>query len=373
MKLGYDYQTFFRQRYGGISRYFTEVVHRLQANDECVVRVFAPHHSNAYLDDLPNLRGVGKSGGPYTGVSWHAYRWLNHVKTKREMRRWKPSIVHETYYDNRTTAPAKTPIVITVYDMIQEVFPQYLRSEEKTTLRKRIAVDRADKVIAISECTKNDLIRFFGVPEEKVVVSHLAAETIAKADRDPSPLVTEDPFILYVGKREGYKGFETLLKALAAGGQALNDLHVVAFGGGAFGAEEITSIKSKCLALNRFHQLGGSDAILANYYAEAYAFVIPSEYEGFGIPPLEAMNYGCPVLASTGGSIPEVVGEAALLFEPKDHNALAHQLEKVVEDEALRADLIARGLHQAEGFSWDRCAQEHLELYKETISDYGAK
>ena len=78
-------------------------------------------------------------------------------------------------------------------------------------------------------------------------------------------------------------------------------------------------------------------------------------------------------MASTGGSIPEVVGEAALLFEPKDHDALAHQLKKVIQDEALRADLIARGFRQAEGFSWDRCAREHLELYNETISNYGAK
>lgn len=372
MKIGYDYQTFFRQKYGGISRYFVEIILRLQGHENCDARVFAPYHSNAYLGELPNLEGVGRSGGPYSGVSWQAYRWLNHLKSKNAMRHWKPDLVHETYYDSRTTAPANTPIVVTVYDMIQEVFPHYLRSGEKTTLRKRNAVDRADLVVAISECTKNDLIRFFGVPEEKVIVSYLAADTLPEADRDSSPLVTERPFILYVGKREGYKGFETLLKAMAAEGQALKDFHVVAFGGGPFGTEEMASMESKGLALDRFHQLGGSDAVLANYYAAAHAFVIPSEYEGFGIPPLEAMNYGCPVLASTGGSIPEVVGEAALLFEPKDHAALAHQLKKVVEDEALRADLIARGYHQAEGFSWDRCAEEHLKLYKKTIRNYGA-
>ena len=290
MKLGYDYQIFSRQKYGGISRYFTEIIPRLRAYEDCDIRVFAPHYTNAYLDELPNLEGVGKMGGPYTGVSWHTYRFLNHFKTKQKMGRWKPSIVHETYYDNWTTAPAKTPIIITVYDMVQEVFPQYLRSGEKTSLRKRKAVERADKVIAISECTKRDLIHLFGVPEEKIEVCYLAAETIPIQNRDSGSLITDQPFILYVGLRGGYKGFESLLKALEAEDKALKDLHIVAFGGGPFRMEEITSIKSKGLGLDRFHQLGGSDTVLANYYDAAYAFVIPSEYEGFGLPPLEAMN-----------------------------------------------------------------------------------
>ncbi len=120
--------------------------------------------------------------------------------------------------------------------------------------------------------------------------------------------------------------------------------------------------------MKRVHHVSGDDAVLAGYYRMASAFVYPSLYEGFGIPPLEAMSFDCPVVCSGVSSIPEVVGNAGEMFDPYDPDSIRMAIERVVSDDALRQTLIARGKERLKLFSWKRCAQETLDIYRRVLS-----
>ena len=113
--------------------------------------------------------------------------------------------------------------------------------------------------------------------------------------------------------------------------------------------------------------VNGDDAKLANYYRNASLFVYPSLYEGFGIPPLEAMGYGCPVVCSNTSSIPEVVGDAAILFDPYSLDSISNAIETVLTNNHLRSSLISRGFEQIQKFSWKKCADETLDVYKKVL------
>ena len=139
---------------------------------------------------------------------------------------------------------------------------------------------------------------------------------------------------------------------------------LVCFGGGAFTTREIALIKALNIDTKRVRQVPGSDEMLAGFYKAASAFVYPSLYEGFGIPPLEAMSFACPVVCSNVSSIPEIVGDAAEMFDPYDIESIQLAIERVVQDEELKSELINRGKERIKQFSWERCAQETLKVYK---------
>jgi glycosyltransferase involved in cell wall biosynthesis len=171
------------------------------------------------------------------------------------------------------------------------------------------------------------------------------------------------PYLLYVGQRSGYKNFDQLLAAYAASPALHKNYDLIAFGGGVWTAAERKSIEELFL-YGKVKQLQGGDGTLADLYANAAVFVYPSLYEGFGIPPLEAMSFGCPVACSQTSSIPEIVGDASIFFDPNSSESISRALETIVTDQVLARDLVARGRIQIQLFSWDRCAQETLEVYR---------
>ena len=178
---------------------------------------------------------------------------------------------------------------------------------------------------------------------------------------------TTQPFLLYVGLREGYKNFEGLLRAYSASPTLKNGYDLVCFGGGPFNHTECDIIDSLGLNANSVRHASGNDDKLASYYRAARAFVFPSLYEGFGIPPLEAMHYGCPVACSNTSSIPEVVGDAGLYFDPHDLESVKFTLQKIVSDDQLRKDLITSGNERIKQFSWKKCAEETLAIYSKVL------
>lgn len=177
-----------------------------------------------------------------------------------------------------------------------------------------------------------------------------------------SPPIVKDPFILYVGLRGEYKNFALVLAAFAQSSKINNNYKIVCFGGGKFNREEQMMLKQVGLA-DRVIWLSGTDEILANLYKYASVFVYPSLYEGFGIPPLEAMHYGCPVLTCNTSSIPEVVGSAGLYFDTTNMEELRDKMEKVLSDDELKQKLIKLGHQQEQHFNWDTCANETLQFY----------
>ena len=366
MRIAFDPQIFGWQEYGGISRYFYELARELAVNCGQEVAVFSPLYVNRYLAGAPTeLRVVGRPA-PCLPKSGRVYRTLNSLLAAPLLRRYQPEILHETYYAAKGLAPRGARVVLTVFDMIHERFSENFSALDPNSREKALAVARADQVICISEQTRRDLVELLGVDPGKISVVHLGFSlTCAAKQRLPLP---PRPFLLYVGKRGGYKNFAALLAAFAASPVLLASFDLLCFGGGALTTAERKIMARLGLPAERVRQVGGDDAVLAALYQSAAALVFPSLYEGFGIPPLEAMSFDCPVIASGVSSIPEVVGDAAEIFDPRDVDALRLAMERVVGNESLRLSLIARGRERIKLFSWNRCARETLEVYKRVLN-----
>ncbi len=363
MKVAFDYQAFCMQSYGGISRYFTRVLEQLLSLN-VDAHIFSSVHRNFYVEELPQKIVTGRRVSLYPPKSFPIIQAYNRLAGKCSMARWKPEIVHETYYSKYASAPRGCSTVLTVYDMIHELYRDSFSSKDKTTEIKRIAVERADHVICISQSTRNDLIRLFGVPEDKISVVHLGFEKFPSAVSLSQQNDKERPFLLYVGSRPGYKNFAGMLRAINTSARLREDFDVVSFGGGAFSADELALIAQLGFREGQVKHVGGGDAVLGLLYKAARAFVYPSIYEGFGLPPLEAMAHSCPVISSNTSSMPEVIGDAGEYFDPLVPEAMAAAIERVVYDDSAVAHLQALGHQRLEQFSWRRCATETLSIYQ---------
>lgn len=364
MKIVFDHQIFSTQHYGGISRYFREVAVRLAAKADTRVSVVAPFHINEYLrhDANPGF------GGPYFG---YHFRYADEIRSRAQQyllprlyaRHRDADIVHETYHSNTAFGTGRARVT-TVYDMIYELYPQYYPDAAQVTQAKRAAVARCDHVICISEATRQDLIRIFGVASERTSVIHLACD-LALPGAEPVPVtpVSEArPYLLFVGARRHYKNFDRLAQAFAASAVLRNGFDLVAFGGRPFSQDESALFRQLGIA-ERLRYVSGDDAVLAAHYRGAAVFVMSSLCEGFGIPPLEAMSSDCPVACSNTSCIPEVVGDAAAYFDPMSVDSIRATLEQVVGSEELRMELVARGRERLKAFSWQRCADETAQVY----------
>lgn len=364
MRIAFDCQIFAAQPYGGISRYFVRLVEQLIAREQDA-GVFVPWHINRYLDLLPPdiVRGVRLDR--YPPRTARMLMSLDQMLAKRRIQCWKPEIVHETYYSRRSSAPRGCPTVITVYDMIHELFPGYFSPRDKTTVMKRAAVERADHVICISESTRRDLLASFDVPEEKVSVVYLGFERfLGEHQADESDSLSARPYLLYVGSRSGYKNFSGFLRAVARSSRLLRDIDVVAFGGGDFREEEVLLMDELGFGTGQVRYAGGDDHVLGKLYDGAAAFIYPSLYEGFGLPPLEAMAHRCPVISSNSSSMPEVIGDAGEFFDPASSDDMAAAIERVVYSPQRIDDLVSRGQARLEMFTWEHCADATMDIYR---------
>jgi glycosyltransferase involved in cell wall biosynthesis len=364
MKIAFDHQIFGWQEYGGISRYAFELASALYDDDQHEVAIFCPLSVNRYLEHAPAGLLRGGRQVPAFPKSGRIYRTLNGWLAGPAMRRFRPDIVHETYYSGRGVSVRGARQILTVYDMIHERFPESFSSADPTSREKSLAVERADHIICISEQTRQDLIEFLRVPREKTSVVHLgfALNTSEQPVEDMEP--RQRPYLLFVGSRGGYKNFDQLLKAFAASPVLRTTLQLVCFGGGGFRPAELEAIARLGLDSMAVTQVSGNDQLLAHHYRHARAFVYPSRYEGFGIPPLEAMSFDCPVACSNVSSIPEVVGEAAELFDPDSLESMSAALERVTSDEPRRQALVAQGRERLKRFSWAACAEATREVYR---------
>jgi len=362
MKIAFDHEIFCRQPFGGISRYFIQLAEQfsLQNHD---VKIFAPFYINKYLAELPTgiVQGIGIDHyPPKTDRFFKAY---NDFSVRRKIKRWAPDVTHETYYTKTRTGPINKPSVLTVYDMIHEL--GYATSPKIEEL-KRLSVNRADHIICISENTRSDLIRTLNVPKEKISVIHLGFD-IRKSASNCAP-INGTPYLLYVGPRVGYKNFSRFLKAVGSSPSLMADCNIVTFGGYAFSAEEEGMINQLGFRSGQVLQASGNDDLLCRYYEGAQAFVYPSLYEGFGIPPLEAMAHQCPVISSNTSSMPEVIGDAAEFFDPSDTQDIARAIHAVVYSDQRREQLIQKGLNRLEMFSWKTCAEQTLDIYRKVMT-----
>jgi glycosyltransferase involved in cell wall biosynthesis len=371
LRVMFDPQIFCHQRFGGISRYVCNIALEMQRMAGVTPQIVAPFHFNEYLDQLPPSLVRGRRVRWLEGLTALAYG-LSVLPGKVAAHNFRPDVLHNTYYFP-IKAPAGARGILTVYDMIHEKYPKYFVASPFITRIKAASVAAADHVICISESTRRDLLATHDIPEERVSVTHLGFDPLGSLLSDESSsdfkvrvLGADAPYLLYVGSRANYKNFRGLLDAYAASASLRANFFLLCFGGGELTGTERAAI-SKAGVEGRVKFVGGSDAVLAACYAHASLFVCPSFYEGFGIPVLEAMSLDCPVACSNSSSLPEVVGDAARLFDPADRDAIRSALESVLDSPSAATALKERGRIRTQLFSWRRCAENTLDIYRRVL------
>jgi alpha-1,3-rhamnosyl/mannosyltransferase len=265
--------------------------------------------------------------------------------------------------------------VVTFHDLTAMLFPQWHPAKRLREMRVGLPVSAAlaDRIIAVSRATKDDVVRHLAVDPERVAVVPLAVDAsfrpLAAADVDAAlaPLgLVRGTYLLFLGTLEPRKNLPRLLDAAVRAGAEVGPL--VLAGADGWGTDELRPRIAELARQGRVRPLGYVAETLRPFLLSgARVFVYPSLYEGFGLPPLEAMACGTPVITSNVSALPETVGDAALLIDPLDVDALAASIRRLWEDEALRRELRARGLARARDFSWERTARLTLEAYAAAI------
>lgn len=365
MRILFTPEIFNMQRFGGISRYFVRLAEEIDALRHDV-HIVAPFHVNDYLDH--------SSFGKYkhkrrktTNLIRKTTRAANSLSLQYRLWFNRPDIVHSTYFRGAPPLFSTAKRVVTVFDFVDELYHQSDQYGSILAEQKRRAVEEADLVLCISQSTRQDLIRFLGDDKGKAVVTYLAADNPPSSALSSSHPLNGDPYLLYVGSRWKYKNFKPFVEAFSRSDMCRNSLKLVAYGSDHFADDEIEHIKMLGLSESQVTRRSGSDDDLYQFYRHAELFVYPSLYEGFGIPPLEAMSVGCPVACSNTSSIPEVVGDAAFIFDPTDIDAMRIQIDLALTNEQLRQDKIERGYKQFSKFSWHQCAIDTLNAYQHVL------
>ena len=330
------------------------------------VSVVAPFHINEYLQHDTNFIVKGFYFNQKFYGSGHLTNWGRSLLLPVEYALFGcADIIHETYYSPVPVGRGKTRVV-TVYDMIHELYSSKFKIFDNGIETKRKSILNADHIICISMTTKKDLMKIYNIKDELISVTYLGTSL---NNHNFVPLIFDNfhkPYILYIGNRRYYKNFNILLNAF----NMLNlkkDFDLVCFGGGRFLKEEMLEFKNLKLESSIRH-IEGHDELLRTYYKNASIFVYPSFYEGFGLPILEAMGNDCAVIASNAGSIPEIAGSAAMFFSPDKVDELCYCLKQIISNNNIREEYIKRGKERIKLFSWDKTAQETYEVYKKVLS-----
>lgn len=367
MKVLFDHQIFTLQRYGGVSRYFFELIKRFDTIDNScgVATLFT---NNAYYNKSFNSklnRIIPDSN--FKGRSLIT-RNLNIKKSINDIKKGDFDVFHPTYYNDYFLKQiGNKPFVVTFYDMIHEKFAkQYpeLANDVQTYEFKKNVAEKASRIIAISETTKKDIIDIYGIEKEKIDVVYLG-NSLENKFTEVNKVVEQD-YVLFVGNRSLYKNFEGFV-AVVSSLLIENNLKLVCAGGGEFTFSEMDFINNMGLNKTIILIKNIDDKILSNLYKNALFFAFPSLYEGFGIPVLESFASSCPTLLSNGGSLPEIGGDAAVYFDVNSQDSLYQAASSLINNQQLREELREKGTIRLQHFSWDNTFNETLNVYNKII------
>ncbi|MDQ3047222.1 MAG: glycosyltransferase family 4 protein [Bacteroidota bacterium] len=362
MNIIVNYEIFALQKYGGISRYYIELANAIKKSAHSV-KVLAPVHINKYLPAQSNdMVSTAKVPFLYRNFIYDFSDQQNRKQTQNYLESMKVDILHLTYYTSAPFPLTTAKKVITIHDMIYELFPMGLPEIDHVVQCKKKYIADADLIIAVSENTKKDLVEMYPAAEGKTtVVLHGINTTVYDHAIAYS---ASEPYLLYVGSRNGYKNFQLLIEIYKQSPALHEKYRLICFGGDEFNSSEIEIIGN---FRDRVQHLNGDDAILASVYKGAHLFVYPSSYEGFGMPVLEAMAAGCPVVCANSSSLPEVAGDAAFYFPPDVPEQMKMVLIDACENAELRKSMVQKGLKRVKEFTWDICAQKTIEAYQKLL------
>ena len=361
MKVLYDYNIFYLQKVGGISKYFTQIF--LIIRKFCRARILAPIHINDYLNNIKNKEIVTfvKLDRQYKFTRSISI-FLNNFFFRIYINLFRPDIIHLTYYNNKLNFKKKCKIVITVYDLVHEIFENDYNFKYPKKFKKNY-IDLADHIICISENTKKDLLKLYEVNPDKISVIKLGYNP-SKEYKEIKDEYLSKPYLLYVGDRKNYKNFKNLIISYSLSKKLKRDFNIVCFGGGPLVEHEKILIKNLNINLSKIKYISGSDLELNFIYKQAKAFICPSFYEGFGLTILEAMNMNCPIISSNAGSLPEVGGDAIEYFDPYNINEIKKKIEKIVYSKSNIFKQKIKFSKNLQKFSWDITAKETMYIYE---------
>lgn len=383
MKILFDNQIFKAQKYGGISRYFTELFKYFNHIDGVEYELPIRDTENEYLKKIKPFSEMNLyRNNLFKNFNFRLSRLLNKIidrfdknsninRVKKILKEQDFDIFHPTYYSAYFLKYLKNkPFVLTVHDMIHEIYPKYFLFGKKIIKRKKKLILRADKIIAISENTKKDIIRFYNIPEDKIKVIYHGSSLIPTKNIPENIPKIPGKYILFVGARGLYKNFKFFIKSISPILKNDRQINIIVAGGYSgqnnFLEKEIKIFKQLDIDKQIF-QYSINDEILVYLYQNALCFVFPTLYEGFGIPVLEAFACCCPAVISNTSSLPEVGGEAVVYFDPTNGDSILKSVEKVINDKELRREMVEKGQEQLKKFSWDKTGEETLKFYSSVI------
>lgn len=388
MRALFDYQAFEFQRIGGVSRSYAELIPRLRKNG-CDCQVSVKESDNVYLasaDLLPSIlplhyhydhfmRGKKLFWGQraLTRAAFHLFgysdggRRFNQDYSIKILKRNRFDVFEPTYFDSYFLPYLKgKPFVMTVHDMIPELYPQYFARDDYQIVQKKKLCHLAAHIHVPSDTTKQDLITILNIPPERIsVIPH------GGPDIEDNDLITKRlfdfPYILYVGDRYGYKNFHLWLKTVAKVVNDYPEIHVVCTGK-PFNDEEMKLIHELHLDQSVCHFFATKETF-GSLYHNAITFVYPSDYEGFGLPILEAFAYGCPVMLNNASCFPEVGGDAVLFFNMRQGSSDFYDQFKYLYSMGKneRNQLIEKGKKRLQAYSWEKSARQLLDIYQRIV------
>lgn len=383
MKVLYDYQAYLLQTHGGVTRCFAEIARHL--SPDCTAEFAVVESDNVYLTEyglVPDVKPLHMSRSTFLGgvdrkwkeIAFNALNYVPGARTPKTLnRRYAISrlksgdfdVFHPTFFDNYFVPYLDgRPYVLTIHDMISDVMPKdRMRSDKQIDDRNRLVAGAAH-IVVVSENTRKDVSRLLGVPDEKMtVVYHGGPDIDIEAVSRETPLIEGD-YLLFVGARSvAYKNFIPFVEQCAPVLKSHPGLRVVCTGS-AFSPDELALFDSLGIR-DRMMQRFVSTAELFNLYHNALGFVFPSEYEGFGLPILEAFACGCPVLLNDASCFPEIAADAAIYFRTEEmEQAISSFLDS---PESLRQELVARGFRRLSDFSWTRAAAKMEDVYRKCL------
>jgi glycosyltransferase involved in cell wall biosynthesis len=329
-------------------------------------------------EDRESLAGLGQNFRPVAETSGN-YSVSEQLTLPWAIKREGIRLFHAPHYVLPALVPCRS--VVTIHDCIHLMFPQYLPNRLALSYARAsmsLASKRATRVLTVSESSKRDLLRFMNLPADKIDVIYNAYDERFGVEPREEDVVRvaeryqlHDEFVLYAGNVKPHKNLTRLIEAFhIVRNRGLDQLKLVLIG------DEISKYASLRRAVHQ-HQLHKyvrflgfvPEETLAVMYRLAGVFVFPSLYEGFGLPPLEAMASGTPVVTSNVSSLPEVAGDAALLVDPYDPNAIAGGMYEVLTDQAVRRRLKEMGPVRARQFSWEASARRVRDIYREAVCE----
>ena len=362
MKITFNNTIFSIEKTGGISRYFICLIKELIKN-KVDVKVISALYKNKFLNLLPKdiISGFYLSNYPLFKLieNYNNKKFIDYINHE------SIDIIHDTYYTPNIVKPKKIKKIITVHDLIHEKFKDYYRNSASEIDKKKKAFIDCDHFICVSNNTKNDLVEFYNIEPNKISVVYHGANHLIK-NQDNYDLKINDPYLLYVGKRDRYKNFIFLLKAYAKCKKVNQNFRLVCFGGNKFNKIEKKIINELNMKDN-IKYVKGDDKILSAYYYSAKALITPSLYEGFGLNIIEAMSLKCPVMCSNINVFKEICGNDVTYFDPKDENNLIYVMEEYLFKDIYMKNLALNAYKNSENFTWEKNCNETINAYKKLM------